>query len=83
MIASINTNGKTSNAEIRDRDLVQESRFSGKIPELIEGILRRKIIHEQVLKTGINATEQEIQAAADKFRIDNKLESIETTNNWL
>jgi parvulin-like peptidyl-prolyl isomerase len=83
MIASINTNGKTSNAEIRGQDLVQESRFSGKIPELIEGIIRRKIINEQALKVGIDSTELEIQTAADKFRITNQLESIEATNKWL
>jgi parvulin-like peptidyl-prolyl isomerase len=90
MVANINRNGKTINdnskainTEIEDRDLIQESKLSGKIPELIQSILRRKIIHQQIEKAEINPTGAELQQAADKFRIVNQLESAEATNKWL
>lgn len=57
--------------EIRDRDLIYETKIAGKIPELIQRILRRKVISRQVQEAGINPTIAELQAAADKFRIVN------------
>ena len=69
--------------EISDRDLIYEAKIAGKIPELIQGILRRKVIARQVQEAGINPTIAELQAAADKFRIVNQLESAEATQKWL
>ncbi|MCY7337852.1 MAG: peptidylprolyl isomerase [Chamaesiphon sp.] len=69
--------------EIRDRDLIYETKIAGKIPELIQRILRRKVISRQVQEAGINPTIAELQAAADKFRIVNQLESAEATQKWL
>jgi hypothetical protein len=69
--------------KISDRDLSYEAKISGKIPELIEGILRRKIIEAQVKEARIEPTIVELQQAADRFRIDNQLASAEATNKWL
>ncbi len=72
-----------TNTEISDRDLIYEAKISGKIPELRQGILRRKIIAERVHKAGLEPTQLELQQAADKFRLINQLASAEATNQWL
>jgi parvulin-like peptidyl-prolyl isomerase len=69
--------------EISERELIYEAKIAGKIPELTQGVLRRKVIAKQVKGAGIDPTVAELQAAADKFRIANQLESAETTQKWL
>ncbi len=69
--------------EISDRELIYEAKISGKITELIQRILCRKVIARQVKEAGINPTIAELQAAADNFRIVNQLESAEATQKWL
>jgi parvulin-like peptidyl-prolyl isomerase len=68
---------------ISDRDLLYEAKLGGKIPELMQGILRRKVIDSHIQKAGIELTIADLQAAADKFRIVNQLESAEATKQWL
>jgi PPIC-type PPIASE domain len=75
--------GVNSKIKISDRDLIHEAKIAGKIPELVSGIARRKIIKQQVITAGIEPTVIELQQAADRFRIINKLESAEATNQWL
>jgi parvulin-like peptidyl-prolyl isomerase len=72
-----------TNPKISDQDLIYETKISGRIPELTQAILRRKIIEEQVKIAGIEANISELQQAADRFRLVNQLESAEATNQWL
>lgn len=72
-----------TNHRISDRDLIYEAKISGKMPELIQGILRRKIVENQVKTAGIEPSIDELQQAADQFRLVNQLESAEATNQWL
>jgi parvulin-like peptidyl-prolyl isomerase len=72
-----------TNIEISDRDLIYEAKLAGKIPSLVRGIIRRKIIGAQVQQAGIEPSTVELQQAADRFRLVNKLESAEATNKWL
>jgi parvulin-like peptidyl-prolyl isomerase len=72
-----------TNIQISDRDLIDEARVAGKIPELTRGIIRRQIIRSQIAKAGIEPSTAELQQAADRFRLINKLESAEATNKWL
>jgi parvulin-like peptidyl-prolyl isomerase len=72
-----------TNTEISDQDLIYEAKIAGKIPELRQGIIRRKIIAEHVQKAGLEPTQTELQQAADKFRLVNQLASAEATNKWL
>ncbi len=72
-----------TNPKISDRDLIYEVKISGRIPELTQGILRRKIIEEQVRIAKIEPDISELQQAADRFRLVNQLESAEATNQWL
>ena len=69
--------------EISDRDLIYEAKLAGKIPNLVRGIIRRKVIEAQIKKAGIDPSVTELQQAADKFRTVNHLESAEATNKWL
>ena len=69
--------------KISNRELIYEVKISGKMPELIDGILRRKIVEEQVKIAGIEPNIGELQQAADRFRLINQLESAEATNQWL
>lgn len=71
------------NPKISDRDLIYEAKISGRMPELIQGILRRQIIEEQIQLAGIEPNISELQQAADRFRLVNQLESAEATNQWL
>ncbi len=70
-------------AKISSQDLIHAAKIAGKIPELIQEILRRQIIDRHIQELGIELTETEVQIAADRFRLLNKLESVETTNQWL
>jgi parvulin-like peptidyl-prolyl isomerase len=70
-------------SKISSRDLIYAAKIAGKIPELIQEILRRQIIDRHVRKSGIEPTAAEVQVAADRFRLVNKLESAEATNQWL
>jgi parvulin-like peptidyl-prolyl isomerase len=72
-----------TNIEISDRDLIYEAKLAGKVPNLIRGIIRRKIIEAQVKQAEIEPSAAELQQAADKFRLVNQLESAEATNKWL
>ena len=72
-----------TNLEISSRDLIYEAKIAGKIPQLVNGIVRRKIIKQQVIKAEIEPNAEELQRAADNFRTINHLESAEATNKWL
>ena len=72
-----------TNIKISDRDLIYEAKLAGKIPSLIRGIIRRRIIEAHVKKAGIEPSAAELQQAADKFRMIEHLESAEATNKWL
>ncbi len=72
-----------TNIEISDRDLIYEAKLAGKIPSLVRGIIRRKVIGSQIKKAGIEPSAAELQQAADRFRTIEHLESAEATNNWL
>ncbi|AFY91787.1 peptidylprolyl isomerase [Chamaesiphon minutus] len=69
--------------KITERDLINEAKLAGKIPELMRGIIRRQVIEQQVRKAGISPTTADLQQAADKFRLVNKLESAAATQKWL
>ena len=73
----------TKPTQINDRDLIYEAKLAGKIPELIQGIRRRQVIQKHVQTAAIAPTIAELQAAADRFRVINQLESAEATQHWL
>jgi parvulin-like peptidyl-prolyl isomerase len=72
-----------SDRQISSQDLIHEAKIAGIIPELFRGILRRQVIEQQAAQAGIVPSTEELQVAADKFRMVNQLETAEATWKWL
>ncbi|MBW4619999.1 MAG: peptidylprolyl isomerase [Cyanosarcina radialis HA8281-LM2] len=63
--------------------IVEQIKLSGKIPEIVEGILARQAIAEAAAEIGIEITTEELQEGADRFRLAHNLHSSEETYKWL
>lgn len=68
---------------ITKEDILQHVKLSCKIPEIIEGIVTRKIIETVASEAGIKVETKELQKVADKMRLINKLNSADETWAWL
>ena len=68
---------------ITQEDILQQVKLTGKMPELIEGIVAGKIIKDAAAEMDITVETEELQEAADKFRLMKKLASAEATWKWL
>jgi parvulin-like peptidyl-prolyl isomerase len=68
---------------ITNQDLVQQLKLSGKISEVVEGIIARKIISDAAAEAGIKNTTAELQEGADQFRLANQLHNAKDTWDWL
>ena len=64
-------------------DIVHQVKLTCQIPDIIEGIVTRKIIAATAESAGIGVEIEELQKAADQFRLMNKLENSEDTWAWL
>ena len=68
---------------ITDEDILTQVKLSYKIPEIIEGIITRKVIANAASEAGIKVETEELQKAADQIRLMNKLNSADDTWAWL
>jgi len=68
---------------ITNEDILKEVKLSCKIPEIVEQIVSRKIITSAAEEAGIKVETEELQKAADLFRLMNKITSAEETWTWL
>ncbi|BAY30885.1 PpiC-type peptidyl-prolyl cis-trans isomerase [Nostoc carneum NIES-2107] len=68
---------------ISNQDILHILKQYRHIPDLIEKIITHKIIETTVSEMGIQVETEELQKAADNFRLMNKLESSEDTWRWL
>jgi parvulin-like peptidyl-prolyl isomerase len=69
--------------EITHQDLLHQIKLTGKIPELIHGILQRQVLETAAQELKIEISEAELQIGADQFRSSNRLETIPATQQWL
>jgi PPIC-type PPIASE domain len=69
--------------KITSLDLLHQIRITGKIPELIAGIIQQRVIEEHAQRLGLDISDEELQVGADQFRQDNKLDTIAKTEKWL
>jgi hypothetical protein len=69
--------------KITNLDLLHQLKITGKVPELITGILQQRILEKQAAQLGLEITDAELQVGADQFRAANKLDTIEATEKWL
>jgi parvulin-like peptidyl-prolyl isomerase len=69
--------------EISQSELFHQLKISGKIPEMIHGILQQRVLEQAAKELRIDLSDEELQEGADRFRIANKLESTNATERWL
>jgi parvulin-like peptidyl-prolyl isomerase len=70
-------------SEITSQDLLYQIKITGKIPELLHGILQRQVLAAAAVELKIEISAEELQAGADRFRAVNQLETIAATQKWL
>jgi len=68
---------------ITSEDILHQVKLSCQIPSIVEGIVTRKIIASAAAEAGIKLETEELQKAADQFRLINKLRSGNDTWAWL
>ncbi len=68
---------------ISQTDLLQQVQLSCQIPSLIEGILSRQIVTEAAKQAEIKIETEELQQAANQFRLITQLQNADETWNWL
>ncbi len=68
---------------ITDEEIIKQVKLSGKMPEIVEGIINRQIVLREANKANIEVDTAEIQQAADQFRLGKNLQSAEDTHKWL
>lgn len=73
----------TINTKVTDLDMLEQIKLSGKISELTEQIMVKRIIQDEAEKAEIRLEVSELQAAADDFRARNGLTSAQSTQMWL
>lgn len=66
-----------------NEDILAQVKLSCKIPEIIEGIVTRKVIANAAAEADIKVEPEELQKAADQIRLMNKLNSADDTWVWL
>ncbi len=68
---------------ITNEDIIQQVKLSGKIPEIVEQITSRKLILAAVEEAGMKVEAEELQEAANLFRLTHKLFHTKDTWKWL
>ena len=68
---------------ITAEDILKQVKLSRQIPDIIEGIVSRKIIIDAAEEAGIKVETEELQKAADAMRLSQKLSSAQETFTWL
>lgn len=69
--------------DITSQDLLHQIKITGKIPELLHGILQRQVLEATAQELQLEISEDELQVGADQFRAANRLETIPATQRWL
>ena len=68
---------------ISNEDILAQLKRSQMMPTINEQIIMMRIVKEEAEKAGIKVEISELQAAADDFRLKNKLNSAKITQTWL
>ncbi|MDZ7962499.1 MAG: peptidylprolyl isomerase [Aulosira sp. DedQUE10] len=68
---------------ITNQDILHIIKQYCQIPDLIEKIITQNVVENAVSEMGIKVETEELQKAADNFRLMNKLETADSTWKWL
>lgn len=71
------------NISVSREEIFHQVKLSGQIPKLIEGVVTRKIIESAAAEADIKVEVEELQEAADIFRLAGQLHSTDDTWSWL
>ncbi len=64
-------------------EIFQHLKLACQIPTILEEIAIRRLINETAAAKGVKVTPEELQQAADTFRLANKIHQAEDTWSWL
>ena len=73
----------TNIAEISNSDLAKHLKLSLQMPQVLTNLIDQRIIALTAKQEGVIIEEQELQAAADRFRFENNLIGSQDTLKWL
>jgi parvulin-like peptidyl-prolyl isomerase len=68
---------------ISQGDILQQVKLSSQFPAVVEAIAARRIVAHQSKELGLQISTEELQKAADSFRLKNRLVTVEQTVAWL
>lgn len=68
---------------ISSNAIIQHLKLSGKMSQVLTEVMNQKIIEQTAVRENIIPNEQELQVAADRFRLEQNLISSTDTLNWL
>ena len=69
--------------EVAAAEVVDYMRITGQFAPALREVVRRKVASETAKKDGIKVSDNELQKAADAFRLANGLKKARDTNVWL
>jgi hypothetical protein len=69
--------------EVSVAEVVDYMRITGTFGPSLQDVVRRKISAEAATKMGHSVSDEELQSAADAFRLMNNLRSASDTEEWL
>lgn len=72
-----------SNMTVSHEEIIYQLKLSGQMPAIVEGITARHAIAKATAEAEIKVEVEELQEAADKFRVANNLELEKDTWQWL
>ena len=68
---------------ISTTEIIKYLKLSRQMPDVLTGIINQKIIEQTAAQEGITIGDQELQTAADRFRLENDLITSQATLRWL
>ena len=68
---------------VSSEDIFNHLKVSCQLPTILEGVITCKIIENKAAEIGLTVDTEELQKAADNFRMSQKLRTIQDTQIWL
>lgn len=69
--------------DINREDIFDHLKISCQLPTILEGVMTCKVIEHKAAEIGITVNTEDVQQAADNFRLTQRLRTIQDTQIWL
>jgi parvulin-like peptidyl-prolyl isomerase len=73
----------SENSSISPTEVIRYLKLSRQMPDILQNITNQKIIEKTATEQKVIVSEQELQQAADRFRLENNLFTSKDTLKWL